>query len=101
LQLKKEEKTRVVAVQLSCWTTCHSATTTNCLRPTHLQWSALTFFAFAAVAAVSVVAGYLGLLFGAGGAVAYSTVFLAGQQAARLEAQQRRQLGYDPRAHYD
>ncbi|EFN54176.1 hypothetical protein CHLNCDRAFT_135614 [Chlorella variabilis] len=67
-------------------------------------WSAVSFFALAGVAAVSVVAAYLGLLFGAGGVVAYSTVHLVVQQAARLEAgreQQRRRLDYDRREHHD
>lgn len=69
-----------------------------------MQWSAVSFFALAGVAAVSVVAAYLGLLFGAGGVVAYSTVHLVVQQAARLEAgreQQRRRLDYDRREHHD
>jgi hypothetical protein len=62
----------------------------------------VAFFALAAVAAISVVAGYLGLLFGAGATAAYATVSLAAQQQQRLEAaaQQRRRIAYG-REHHD
>ena len=62
----------------------------------------MAFFALAAVAAVSVVAGYLGLLFGAGATAAYATVSLAAQQQQqRLEAAaQRRRIDY-AREHHD
>ncbi|PRW60003.1 hypothetical protein C2E21_1530 [Chlorella sorokiniana] len=47
-------------------------------------WSGLAFFSLAAVAGISVVASYLGLLFGAGAAAAYSTLWIATMQP-RLE----------------
>lgn len=50
----------------------------------HLQWSGLAFFALAACAGISVVVSYLGLLFGAGAAAAYSTLWIATMQP-RLE----------------
>ena len=56
-------------------------------------WSALGFFALAAVAAVSVVASYLGLLVGAAGTAAYATLSMVAAQQQRLqhaEAQRRR-----------
>ena len=56
-------------------------------------WSALGFFALAAVAAVSVVASYLGLLVGAAGTATFATLSMVAAQQQRLqhaEAQRRR-----------
>lgn len=67
--------------------------------PASLQWAGFAFFLLASVAAVSVVAAYLGLLVGAGGAVGYSVLSLAAQRAVRLESQQRQRISYGE--HYD
>lgn len=43
-------------------------------------WSGAAFFCLAGVAAVSVIAAYLGLLFGAGATATYATVWIVAQQ---------------------
>ena len=68
-------------------------------------WSAAAFFCLAGVAAVSVIAAYLGLLFGAGATATYATLWMvAQQQAGRLQggqhAQQRLEYG-GGREHHD
>ncbi|KAL4859320.1 hypothetical protein ACK3TF_001057 [Chlorella vulgaris] len=66
-------------------------------------WAGISFFVLAGLAAVSVVASFLGLLVGAGGALGYSLITLTLQQQARVEgqAQQRRVTQGDNRAHTD
>lgn len=86
------------------------------LRPTHCascsplprnrapQWSAVLFFCVATVAAVSVVAAYLGLLFGAGAAATYSTLWMvanADRQRLGYEGQERRRLEGAAREHHE
>ncbi|PSC71398.1 ATP-dependent helicase deoxyribonuclease subunit B [Micractinium conductrix] len=65
-------------------------------------WSGVAFFCLAAVAAVSVIASYLGLLFGAGATATYAALSMAAAHQQRLEG------GYAPRprladgrAHHD
>lgn len=84
----------------------HNMLSTPCgLRFTLLlvQWAGISFFVLAGLAAVSVVASFLGLLVGAGGALGYSLITLTLQQQARVEgqAQQRRVTQGDNRAHTD
>ncbi len=71
--------------------------------PLHTQWSGVAFFAAAAVASVSIIASYLGLLFGAGAGATYATLsMVAAAQQQRLEGgtAQRRRINYD-REHYE
>ncbi|KAL4426500.1 hypothetical protein ABPG77_008358 [Micractinium sp. CCAP 211/92] len=66
-------------------------------------WSGVAFFAAAAVASVSIIASYLGLLFGAGAGATYATLsMVAAAQQQRLEGgtAQRRRINYD-REHYE
>lgn len=66
-------------------------------------WSGIAFFALAAVASISVIASYLGLLLGAGAGATYATLsMVAAAQQQRLEggAAQRRRIDYD-RQHFD
>ncbi|KAL4458505.1 hypothetical protein ABPG75_013370 [Micractinium tetrahymenae] len=66
-------------------------------------WSGVAFFAAAAVASISVIASYLGLLFGAGAGATYATLsMVAAAQQQRLEggAAQRRRIDYG-RQHYE
>lgn len=66
-------------------------------------WSGLAWFSLAAVAGVSVIAAYLGLLFGAGATATYATLWIVAQQQARLEGRARAQqrLEYAAREHHD
>lgn len=61
-----------------------------------LQWSGAAFFVLCAVAAVSVVASYIGLLVGAGATATYATLSLVAAQRERLEGggAGRRRIAY-------
>lgn len=64
-----------------------------------MQWSGLAFFSLAAVAGISVVASYIGLLFGAGAAAAYSTLWIATMQPRLEGTGGQRRIEYGGREH--
>ena len=63
--------------------------------------SAIAFFAVAVVAAVSMVASYLALLYAAGTAVVVTTASFASAQRHRLHDRQRPETLHYRRSHYE